>query len=259
MRFYLGVHRPAWLAAAGVPLFVSDRTLKKRKGLPRALAPWALDSGGFTELDTIGAWVTPAQEYADRARRYRDEIGLMDFASPQDWMCEPRIRAMTGLDVRGHQERTIDSVLELRAVAPDVPWIPVVQGWALGDYLEHVEQYARRGIDLTAEPTVGVGTVCRRQATAEGVAIIRAVAAQGIRPHAFGFKKSGLPRTSDVLASADSMAWSYGARMSPPLPGCTHRNCANCLTYALKWRAELMGPAQGGLFSTVQRQPGLFS
>jgi hypothetical protein len=36
------------------------------------------------------------------------------------------------------------------------------------------------------------------------------------------------------------MAWSYRARRSPALPGCTgHRNCANCLRYALAWRARL--------------------
>jgi hypothetical protein len=36
------------------------------------------------------------------------------------------------------------------------------------------------------------------------------------------------------------MAWSYAARRQPPLPGCTgHKNCANCLSYATRWRAKV--------------------
>jgi hypothetical protein len=37
------------------------------------------------------------------------------------------------------------------------------------------------------------------------------------------------------------MAWSYAARRDPPRPGCTsHKNCANCLRYAAKWRAGIV-------------------
>ncbi len=42
-----------------------------------------------------------------------------------------------------------------------------------------------------------------------------------------------------MLESADSMAWSYDARRAPALAGCTHRNCANCLEYALRWRRRV--------------------
>lgn len=39
--------------------------------------------------------------------------------------------ARTGLTVREHQERTIANFLELRRIAPGLPFIPVLQGWAL--------------------------------------------------------------------------------------------------------------------------------
>ena len=254
MLFYLGTHEPSWLARAGVPLFVSDRRLRRRRSMPRAVERWALDSGGFTELSMHGRWVTTAREYADRARRYATEIGRLDWAAPQDWMCEPSIREQTGQTVADHQRRTIDSYLELCALAPEVNWAPVLQGWVLRDYLDHIEQYRDAGIDLAALPIVGVGTVCRRQGTAEGVAIIKAIARQGIALHAYGFKKVGLARCCGALCSADSMAWSFGARRSPPLPGCTHKSCANCLRYALRWRRQLIEkasrpPAQLGLFA----------
>lgn len=235
MRFYLGTHQPHWLATSDVPLFVSRRRLAGRRSLPRARVPWALDSGGFTELAMHGRWTVSAAQYAAEARRFRDEIGRMEWAAPQDWMCEPWMLARTGLSVAEHQRRTVDNLLELRALAPDLPWVPVLQGWALTDYLAHVEMYDRAGVDLRAEPLAGLGSVCRRQGMAEAERIVRALAALGIRLHGFGFKLAGIARCADALASADSMAWSYAARRESPLPGCQHRNCANCWRYARRW------------------------
>ena len=48
----------------------------------------------------------------------------------------------------------------------------MLQGWELADYLEHIEMYRAAGVDLTEIERVGVGSVCRRQSTAEGVEII---------------------------------------------------------------------------------------
>jgi hypothetical protein len=102
--FYLGAHQPHWLQLAGFPLFVSHRQLARRRGPFRpAACRWALDSGGFTELSLHGRWVTPAGAYADAADRCSRQLGRLDFAAPQDWMCEPAILARTGLTIREHQ------------------------------------------------------------------------------------------------------------------------------------------------------------
>jgi len=253
--FLLGTHQPGWLTSAGVPLFVSDRRLRRYRRLPRARAPWALDSGGFTELATFGTWAhgpTPA-EYVARARRYGDEIGHLAWIAPQDWMCEPVILAGTGLTAAEHQRRTVANFVQLRDLAPDLPIVPVVQGWTPGDYLRCVDRYGTAGIDLTTEPLVGVGTVCRRQGTRDAGRILHALHTAGVRRlHGFGFKTLGLIEYGDLLASADSMAWSFEARRrGQPLPGCTrHRNCANCLRYALAWRERLIA-------TLTQRSPQL--
>jgi hypothetical protein len=241
-QFYLGTHQPGWLARAGVPLFVSHRRLSKLRRLPRATVPWALDSGGFTELSMHGRWTIGPAAYAAEVRRYRDEIGSMTFAAPQDWMCEPHVTHETGLDVPSHQQRTVDNYLDLLALAPDLPWIPVVQGWEAPDYWRCVELYAARGVDLSALPLVGVGTVCRRQALASAREIVHSLASlYGLRLHGFGFKKQGIARCTPWLASADSMAWSYAARRRAPMPGhaLRHKRCNNCLEFALEWRAGL--------------------
>jgi hypothetical protein len=238
VRFWLGTHETSWLGRLDVPLFISHRRLMLRRGLPVARGPWALDSGGFTELSMHGRWVTSQEEYVQAVARYQAEIGRLEWAAPQDWMCEPWIIEKTGLSVREHQERTVRSFLELRDRGP---FIPVLQGWSLGDYHECVGVYEDAGVDLTAEPLVGVGSVCRRQSEEEIGRIMASLA--GLRLHGFGVKKAGLVRYGRFLVSADSMAWSYAARRDFPLPGCRHGSCANCSRYALRWRGELLAPS----------------
>lgn len=248
--FYLGTHHPHWLATAGVPLFVSRRQLARCKALPRTRVPWALDSGGFTELSMHGRWTLPARDYAAEVRRYRDEIGALDWSAPQDWMCEPEMLARTGGTVAMHQRRTVDNYLELRALAPDLPWIPVLQGWGRGDYLDHVEAYAQAGVELAGLPLVGVGTVCRRQHTGMVGTLFAWLHSEGLRLHGFGLKLQGLAASAQYLASADSLAWSLSARRNPPLPGHAkrHKSCANCLEYALDWRE--------GALAAIERADG---
>lgn len=239
-RFYLGTHQTCWLDRTDVPLFVSRRRLAARKKLPRARGPWALDSGGFTELKLNGRWTVPPRLYAEEARRFRDHVGRMDFAATQDWMCEPFMLAKTGKTVREHQRLTTESYLTLRDLAPEIPWAPVLQGWRFDDYMQHAEDYREARVQLAAQPVVGIGSVCRRQATGEAEEVIRALHARGIALHGFGFKVKGLRRVAHYLASADSMAWSFRARSSPPLPSCEHASCANCMTFALRWRAHVV-------------------
>lgn len=241
LTFWLGTHLPTWLETAGVPLMVSRRRLAGRKTFPRASDSWVLDSGGFSELSIGGEWSIGAKEYAEEVRRYRDEIGRMVWAASQDWMCEPFVLEKTGLTVREHQRRTVDNYVELRNLASDLPFAPVLQGFAVGDYLRHYEDYERRGVDLSDAPIVGVGSVCRRQGTREVADIFEALAPLGLRLHGFGVKQGGLELSEHHLTSADSMAWSFAARRSDPLPGCVgHINCANCLRYALLWRERLL-------------------
>ena len=58
-----------------VPLFVSHRRLGNYRTLPVASHSWALDSGGFSELDMYGTWKTTPQSYVRSVRRYIDEVG----------------------------------------------------------------------------------------------------------------------------------------------------------------------------------------
>src|SRR5262245_6458969 len=96
-QFYLGTHQPPWLERTAKPLFVSHLRLALRRRLPRALGAWALDSGGFTERALYGAWQMTPKQYVSAVRCYVDEIGKLEWAAPQDWMCEPFMLSRTGL------------------------------------------------------------------------------------------------------------------------------------------------------------------
>ena len=239
-RFFLGAHHPAWLATAGFPLFISHRRLRDRRTFPRAIAPWALDSGGFSALDGRGEWDMTETQYVAAVRRYRDEIGQLAWAAPMDWMCEPRVRSKTRKTVAEHQALTVGNYVRLRGMAPELPFIPVLQGFALDDYRRCADLYERGGVDLAAEPVVGLGSVCRRQATAEIGAIVATFADRGLRLHGFGVKAQGLAVYGGDLVSADSMAWSSRGRR---VPGCgrgRHKNEANCQYFARGYRARLL-------------------
>lgn len=168
-------------------------------------------------------------------------------------MCEPEQLARTGKTIREHQELTVASLVELRRIAPDLPWVPVLQGQAVADYLRHIDMYRVAGFDLRYERIVGVGSVCRRQGTREAAEIMSAIAARGIRIHAFGVKRDGLALFGDRIASSDSMAWSFVARRRRiRLDGCTHANCANCFRFAMQWCSTLVS----GLRSTAPQPQG---
>lgn len=260
MRFYLGTHQPQWLGRTSLPLFVSEARLRERKALPRAQAAWALDSGGFSQLFLHASWPEGSERvYVEHVRRYRDEIGQLEWAAPQDWMCEPFMVAKTGLSIAEHQDRTVRNYLTLREMDDSLPFVPVLQGFERDDYLRCIDRYERAGVRLAGR--VGIGTVCRRQGTREAEHIVRSIhdAIPGAALHVFGAKTTGLSQYADALGSADSMAWSYHARRRPPMPGHTHKNCANCLPFAADWyervwrRCEIV---QAPLFAMVaERAP----
>ena len=263
LHFYLGAHHPDWLwrGDADFPLFVSRRRLQDRRTLRPATRGWALDSGGFTELSIAGEWQVTPGEYVRQVARYDAEIGRLEWAAPMDWMCEPHVLARTGLSVDGHQHRTVDGFAGLCALWPaesdaECPFMPVLQGRTLGDYLRCEGLYESAGVRLADYPVVGLGSVCRRQGTGEVSAIVREFAPR-LAIHGFGMKTRGLLQVGHLLTSADSLAWSYEARRCAPLAGHAHKNCANCLPYAAMWRGRLLGAledagsrgVQGDLFA----------
>lgn len=233
--FLLGLSQSTWLRKPGWPGMVSLHRLPKRP-YPTA-RPWALDSGAFTHLRKHGGWDISARAYADTVAAWHDAGGL-SWAATQDWLCVPPVLAATGLTVSEHQKRTVESWHELRDLAPDVPWLPTVQGWFPEEYLTHVGMY---GPELLEEPLVGVGSIAARQGTDTALLIVHELVALGLPLHGWGVKTSGLVRYGPLLTSADSQSWSHEARKNPERscsPARLHDDCRNCLAYGELWAAE---------------------
>ncbi|GLX06705.1 hypothetical protein Misp03_36320 [Microbispora sp. NBRC 16548] len=254
--FLLGTPEPSWLNREGaiweghehVPLFVSYSRLRRlKKKLPRARGPWALDSSGYMHLRGRDSnapprrWTVEPQQYVDDARRYAAEIGQLRWVAQQDYMCEEEVRRSTGLSTQEHQRLTVENLLLLRSLAPELPIVPSLQGWTPGDYRRHRAMYAAAGIDLRQEPLVGLGSVCRRQTSIPICLLIKELAEEGIRVHAFGFGLPGLRMSGEYLVSSDSQAWSYNARSNPGgSRECAHKSCNYCARWALAWYSDII-------------------
>jgi hypothetical protein len=253
-RLWLGTHEPSWLTNPQLPPLCIARQRMLRPTASRgrgAVVDLMLDSGAFTELQRFGRWTLTPAEYVNQVRDIAATTGRLVRVAAQDWMCEdavihggqfgPLHFVGTGLSRREHLERTVQNAVELRQLAPDLPWLWTVQGFTVAEYLLCLELYRSAGFDLTAEPVVGVGSVCRRQASQEIHDVFQELTAAGLRTHGFGVKTAGFRLYGKFLTDADSLAWSYwGRREGKPMPGCTraHRTCQNCPDWALSWHGS---------------------
>jgi hypothetical protein len=239
MKFYIGIHQVNWIEKINVSFMISRARLEKRKTFPIAKVDYALDSGGFTELNKYGKWSITERQYVNIVHRIIDNVGNPTFVAPQDRMCEPFVCSKAKKSVAQHIKETVENFVKLKEMfSTNIYLLPVIQGYTLDDYLSCVDLYAAYGIDLTDYPLVGLGSICRRQKTKEGIQIIKTIAALGISLHGFGLKTTALRYVKNDIISSDSMAWSFaGRRISNPT-GKT-KNLANSYEYMLKWRAEL--------------------
>jgi hypothetical protein len=223
MIFFPGLHHPGDAHHFRFVCISINRLWTRRKPIGRKTLV-LVDSGAFTVLDKHGHY-PPSHSVEAYARRLyelhtRGVVRIM-AAVAQDYMCEDRITAKTGLTVLEHQRLTIERydalVAELRRLfGGPIPFhvMPVLQGQTQADYLRHLAMYGAR---ITPGMWVGVGSVCKRQgdpAVIEG--ILRAI--KRARPdlwlHGFGVKSIALAWVAirRLLATADSMAWSFAAK-----------------------------------------------
>lgn len=220
LDFFPGLHQPSDAKHFDLACISINRLRGRVKpiGCPKVM----VDSGAFTELHLYGAYRHGVEEYASELYRLHNE-GVVNIAAAvaQDYMCEPFMLAKTGLTIADHQRLTIERYDELKAELDRLfggecpfPVMPVLQGYARSDYVRHIEMYGDR---LTPGMWVGVGSVCKRNGSPESiVAVLSAIHAvrPDLRLHGFGVKTTSLehPGVRALLATADSMAWSFAAR-----------------------------------------------
>jgi hypothetical protein len=214
----VGLHQPSD-AQHFDAAFVSVNRLAKRKS-PFAVGDWIMDSGAFTEISKHGRYRMPVSDYAAQIRRWKNNGNLL-AAVTQDFMCESfvldRVAEVTGTrpTVADHQRQTIERYDSLVAENTGVYILPALQGWHPHEYVDHVRQYGDR---LGYGAWVGVGGVCKRQGNINAIAaVLLAIKRErpDLRLHGFGVKTTALQSglIQELLYTADSMAWSFAARM----------------------------------------------
>jgi len=250
----VGLHHPSDAKHFGC-CFISVNALRPKKMI-KGCGEWIMDSGAFTEIFKHGRYRDSVEAYASEIVRWANNprAGLLLEAVSQDYMCEPDVLEKTGLDVPTHQRLTIERydalAGELLRRGSRVPVLPVLQGYAPEDYVRHIGAYGER---LGQGARVGVGSVCKRNGSLRSILDVL-IAIREARPdlklHGFGLKTNALsaPLVRAFLSSADSMAWSFHARMQG-------RN-ANDSNEAARW-AERFGVNRDGYTRETWRTIGV--
>ncbi|WP_128292050.1 DUF7221 family queuine tRNA-ribosyltransferase-like protein [Afifella aestuarii] len=218
--FFVGLHQPADAQHFDLCCISINRLRGRKK--PVACSRVLVDSGAFTELHLHGEYRHSVSIYALELHRLHT-AGIIQIAAAvaQDYMCEAFMLAKTGLTIADHQRLTIERYDALAAELDRLfggtcpfPVMPVLQGYTPEDYVRHVRMYGDR---LKPGMWVGVGSVCKRNGSPERIVeVLEAIAAvrPDLRLHGFGVKQIALmhPGVRTLLATADSMAWSFAAR-----------------------------------------------
>ena len=214
MRFFVGLHQPSD-AHRFQRSFVSVNRIRTRKS-PFKVRDWIMDSGAFTAILTHGGYTDPVDVYAAEIKRWAHNGNLL-AAVAQDYMCEQSMLKLTGLTVADHQRLTIERYdAIMKCDTGGVYVMPVLQGYAPQDYVDHICQYGER---LKPLMWVGVGSICKRNGDPTAIEDVLLAVKQerpDLQIHGFGIKTTALRSAliRDMLSTADSMAWSYAARMN---------------------------------------------
>ena len=204
---------------------------------------WMLDSGAFSQIDKWGDFIMSPEEYVRLACHFQ-WCGKLACIVTQDYMCEPDV--ISGLKDRGirasvriHQRKTVERYIEILELANKyklrVPVMPVLQGWEVEDYKQHLEMYNTAllkrfetdhemkfgSLIRNGDVWLGIGSTCKRNKNPEVVAEILDTLEWNFRTnrpkiHLFGFKQTGLKnsRIKDRIYSADSFAYDFHDKMT---------------------------------------------
>jgi hypothetical protein len=139
MRFYFTLHPSDLTRGRLLPgthgLLVASSLwrngrLRVRRPPAGVLASLALDSGGFTAARKWGQYPWSAADYARWARTLVAERPV-DWGAIMDYACEPGVNRETWATNQQRIAATITQARRCLDAAPELPWLPVVQGYTV--------------------------------------------------------------------------------------------------------------------------------
>lgn len=220
LAFYFTLHpgdimRTRILKGADVMLVASafwdsDRKrLKVRRPPADHIGALSLDSGGFTAAARWGRYPWEPEAYVEWVRQMTRDVPAA-FVACMDYACERGVDRSSLATNRERIEATWINENLLRTIAPDLPWLGVLQGNTLDERRWDIERRQRFGLLF---PFMGLGSICRRPAR-EAADVIRFYREHvpGTRFHAFGLDCRALDCGDDAataIASWDSYAYTW--------------------------------------------------
>lgn len=206
------------------------------------------DSGGFLAARRWGDFPYSEKEYVDWLKTLNPT-----WCATMDYCLEPELKRQ---DKERFIQGTVEKAEKLMTGWPYLPWVPVIQGYEVEDYLRCAELYREAGL---IRPYMGIGSLCRRERDIERVVSNIGWALPDTRFHLFGVKLNSLgsPIVRKYAASSDSAAWQwYDGKMryvnrKVLLPGVSQRQYKFEIMlprYLQKVRKRLMENSQLALF-----------
>ena len=237
--------------------FVSGMLFKK-KGKQRGIAgiyPWSLSQ--YVELaNSMGVnwWSQPDFCVEEAIAATPEEVDYRINATAT--MLEATLRLV--YEWQNELAKTCSSTTVANLIKPPVP---ILQGFSVENYQRSAEMlmavWSRWQPWLDAPTLIGVGSVCRRSVKhpTHGLNAILA-GLEGLIPesskvHMFGIKGTVLSELKMLpwVASADSMAWDFGARVKARKAG-----CSNTMAHRSREMSEWMQKAASRLKPTAGDQ-----
>lgn len=220
MRFYFTIHPGDMIAerlidGSSVMLVASAHWDDTRQRFrirrpPSNVSSIAIDSGGFTAARRWGKYPWSFKQYVDFIRASsRDRI--LDFCACMDYACERDVNLGIMATNQERIDATIANDIALRALAPDLPWLSVLQGNTFEERAYDLER--RRILGIPPTGYVGLGSVCGRPPV-ESRQVVKFYIDRlpGVQYHGFGFHSQALDddEVANAVKSWDSYAWNWG-------------------------------------------------
>jgi len=236
-----------------------DRQCLRVRRPPSNVKTMCIDSGGFTAARRWGRYPWSVEQYVEFIRAVSRDVPL-DFCAILDYACEPSVDRST---LETNQERivaTIRNEARCYEAAPDLPWLPVLQGDTLEE--RSFDLAIRKEVGMLPAGYAGIGSICGRGAVAAR-RVVKFYADQlpGRVFHGFGMHICALDDDAvyAVVKSWDSYAWTWGrGQKGVDRPAeCYHRTGETWSSYTRRlaefyWKETILPrldrPRQGVLF-----------
>jgi hypothetical protein len=193
----------------------------RQRNLRGAKAEWGLLPGHWTDVPYLVSEIE----------------NIMDKVATPDWIASSDFP--TPFSMQERQGRAIAIHQRLTALDPDLPFRPALYGRSARDLLVHADLWRLEHPDVISF-VVGLGD----HEDEDLLPVLNELKDRDLRLHLLNHSIRRASRTMlKLFDSFDTI--SYEVMMSePPLPGCKHKKCSDCLPKALAWEAKTLSKYQ---------------